>query len=189
MNDQINIFNSSIDAFTEQLGGKRSHQKSKKMKFTQKRVKNSQTDHQESGPELQFGSPVEEYNLEQKMLEDHTYPSPSQKNFQEATYIKRDFYIHAIPYRQKIDSYEEVKEFRDNKCARDFKLTETQTLLSNFINPNTPYKGVLIYHGTGVGKTCAAVAIAEKFKHMIEKYGTRIHVLVPGPLNKQNFLI
>lgn len=188
MNDQINIFNSSIDAFTEQLGGKRSHQKSKKMKFTQKRVKNSQTDHQESGPELQFGSPVEEYNLEQKMLEDHTYPSPSQKNFQEATYIKRDFYIHAIPYRQKIDSYEEVKEFRDNKCARDFKLTETQTLLSNFINPNTPYKGVLIYHGTGVGKTCAAVAIAEKFKHMIEKYGSRIHVLVPGPLNKQNFL-
>lgn len=142
----------------------------------------------ETDPELKFGAPSEEYDLEQRMLEDHTYPSPTQDNFQEATYIKRDFYIHSIPHREKLNSYEEVKEFRDNKCARDFKLTETQTLLSNFINPNTPYKGVLIYHGTGVGKTCAAVAIAEKFKPMVEKYGMRIHVLVPGPLNKQNFL-
>jgi superfamily II DNA or RNA helicase len=142
----------------------------------------------ESDPELNFGTPVEEYNLEQQMLEDHTYPSPTQENFQEAIYVKRDYYIHRIPQRKKIDPKDKVDEFRDHCKPLEFKLTETQTLLSNFINPNTPYRGVLIYHGTGVGKTCAAVAIAEKFKSMVEKYGTRIHVLVPGPLNKQNFL-
>lgn len=141
----------------------------------------------ESDPELSFGMPNEEYDLEKRMLEDHTYPSPDQENFQEAIYVKRDFYIHAIPYRKKIYPNERVDEFRE-RCKPEFKLTETQTLLSNFINPNTPYRGVLIYHGTGVGKTCATVAIAEKFKSMVEKYGTRIHVLVPGPLNKQNFM-
>ena len=121
-------------------------------------------------------------------MENHTYPSPSQENFQEAIYLKRDFNIHNIFERKVLNTYEQIKEFRDSKCAGTFKLTETQTLLSNFINPNTPYRGLLIYWGTGVGKSCAAIAIAEKFKPMVEKYGTRIHVLVPGPINKQNFL-
>ena len=127
-------------------------------------------------------------DLREQMLEDHSYPSPTQENFQEAIYVKRDFYIHKIPPRQVLDTYEEIKEFRDKKCGREFSLSESQTLLANFINPNTPYRGILIYWGTGVGKSCAAIAIAEKFKPMVEKYGTRIHVLVPGPLNKQNFL-
>lgn len=128
------------------------------------------------------------HELEKKMLEDHSYPLPTQDNFQEAIYTKREFIIHRIPERGILDSYETIKEYRDSKCARDFKLTETQTLVSNFINPNTPYKGLLLYHGTGVGKSCGAIAIAEKFKPMVEKYGTKIHVLVPGPLNKENFL-
>ena len=133
-------------------------------------------------------SDEDKYNLEEKMMEDHSYPSPSQENFQEAIYIKRDFYIHAIPHRKQLKTYDEVKDFRYNKCARDFTLSESQTLLANYINPNTPFRGVLIYWGTGVGKTCAAVPIAEKFKPMVEKYATKIHVLVPGPLNKQGFL-
>ncbi|AEQ32424.1 putative NTPase [Megavirus courdo11] len=143
---------------------------------------------QDEDKELNFGSDTSEYDLEEHMLENYTYPSPSQDNFQEAIYTKRDFYIHSIAPRKKLTNYDEIKEFRDEKCAGTFKLSETQSLLSNFINPNTPYRGVLIYHGTGVGKTCAAVAIAEKFKPMVEKYATKIHVLVPGPLNKQNFL-
>lgn len=127
-------------------------------------------------------------NLEKMMLENHSYPSPSNKNFQKDIFEKREFAIHAIPARNIIKNYEDIKEYRDNICARDFKLTETQNLLSNFINPNTPYRGLLIFHGVGTGKTCVSIAIAEKFKPMVEKYGTRIHVLVPGPLNKQNFL-
>ncbi|AGC01979.1 DEAD-like helicase [Acanthamoeba polyphaga moumouvirus] len=138
--------------------------------------------------DLNNNTESENYNLEEHMLENYTYPSPSQDDFQEQIYTKREFYIHKIPPRNILSTYDEIKEFRDEKCAGTFRLSETQSLLANFINPNTPYTGVLIYHGTGVGKTCAAVAIAERFKSMVEKYGTRIHVLVPGPLNKQNFL-
>ena len=35
--------------------------------------------------------------------------------------------------------------------------------MSNFINPKTPYNGILLYHGTGVGKTCSSITIAEGF--------------------------
>ena len=129
------------------------------------------------------------YNMEEHMLEEHAYPNQDQEDFQKAIYVKRDFYIHKIPERGKIADENRVEEFR-KKCRPDtnFRLSDTQMLLSNFINPRTPYKGVLIYHGTGVGKTCAAVAIAEGFKEMVEKYGVRITVLVPGPFNRQGFL-
>lgn len=127
--------------------------------------------------------------LAEKMLEDRTYPSPSQEDFQYAIYTKRDFILHAYPERKIKTTYKEIKEYRDGVCARSgFKLDEHQSLLANFINPNTPYTGLLIFHGTGSGKSCAAVAIAEKFKSIVEKYGTKIHVLAPGPLLKQNFL-
>jgi superfamily II DNA or RNA helicase len=40
-----------------------------------------------------------------------------------------------------------------------------QLFVSNFINPSTNYKGLLLYHKIGAGKTCAAVQIAEKWKN------------------------
>ena len=47
---------------------------------------------------------------------------------------------------------------------KKFKLQIPQKFVSEFINPNTPYKGLLIYHQIGAGKTCAAVSIAENWK-------------------------
>ena len=38
-----------------------------------------------------------------------------------------------------------------------------QRLISSFINPNTPYNGLLLVHEMGTGKTCTAVGVAEEF--------------------------
>jgi intein/homing endonuclease len=35
--------------------------------------------------------------------------------------------------------------------------------------------------------TCAAIAIAEKFKSLVQRYGTKVHILVPGPHIKENW--
>jgi superfamily II DNA or RNA helicase len=40
-----------------------------------------------------------------------------------------------------------------------------QLFVSNFINPSTNNKGLLLFHKIGAGKTCAAVQIAEKWKN------------------------
>ena len=57
-----------------------------------------------------------------------------------------------------------MKKFRDEKCGiGSISAYPHQTILSNLINPNTPYKGLLIFHETGTGKTCAAIGIAENF--------------------------
>jgi hypothetical protein len=56
-----------------------------------------------------------------------------------------------------------------------------QKFLAEFINPKTPYKGLLVFHQIGAGKTCAAVNIAEKFKGI-----KNIMVVLPASL-KGNF--
>lgn len=38
-----------------------------------------------------------------------------------------------------------------------------QLFVSNFINPSTNHKGILLYHKIGAGKTCAALQIAEQW--------------------------
>ena len=51
-----------------------------------------------------------------------------------------------------------------NKCGNDvFSLGNHQIFLKNFINRNTPYKSLLVFHGVGVGKTCSAITISNSF--------------------------
>ena len=70
----------------------------------------------------------------------------------EKIYKKREFYAHRIPPRPDVSNYNDIKEYRENICARDFALHEHQAMLSNYINPDTPYRGILIFHGLGTGK-------------------------------------
>ena len=52
-----------------------------------------------------------------------------------------------------------------------------QLFVSQFINPETPYKSLLVYHKIGAGKTCAGIKICEEWK---EK--KNIVVVVPAAL-------
>jgi len=48
----------------------------------------------------------------------------------------------------------------------EFEITPVQQFVANFIHPRTPYYSMLLYHGVGVGKTCAAITAAEAFLDM-----------------------
>ena len=115
------------------------------------------------------------------------YPKASDPNIQSKIYAKREFYYYKLPERPDLSNYNEIAEFRKKQCVLSGELLEHQAMLSNFINPDTPYKGLLVFHGTGTGKTCAGIAVAEKFKQQVQRYGTHIYILVPGPLLKENW--
>lgn len=93
-----------------------------------------------------------EKSYEKLMKVNHTYPETDDPDFQYKIYKKREFYYHKIPPRPNLDNYADIKDYRDNICARNFTLHEHQAMLSNFINPDTPYKGILVFHGLGTGK-------------------------------------
>ena len=86
------------------------------------------------------------------------YPKTSDPDLQSKIYAKREFYYYKLPNRPDLTSYKEIEEYRKKICLPTGELLEHQALLSNFINPDTPYKGLLVFHGTGTGKTCAAIA-------------------------------
>lgn len=120
-------------------------------------------------------------------IKDYSYPKTSDDNLQLKLFKKREFNFHRILKREKFKNYEEIKLYRNEVCKGFFKSREQQNILKNFINPDTPYKGLLIMHGTGTGKTCTAINIAEQFKDQVKKYNTKIFILTFGPNNKETF--
>ena len=52
----------------------------------------------------------------------------------------------------------------DNIYADKFSLLPHQKLVQKYLSPDTPYRGLLLYHGLGSGKTCSSIAIAEGLK-------------------------
>ena len=116
------------------------------------------------------------------------YPEYTDENFQKKIYEKREFYDNKIlPYNKSLDNYNDIKNYRDKFCSGEIRPYTQQVFLSNFINPLTPYKGLLMFHGVGTGKTGGAIAVAENFKDMVLKYGNKIHIVVPGPLIKKGW--
>jgi superfamily II DNA or RNA helicase len=67
----------------------------------------------------------------------------------------------------------------DSKCyPSNFELGNHQKFLKNFMNKNTPYKGLLVFHGVGVGKTCTAVTISNSFIDIYKNEDKKIICLV-----------
>ena len=99
------------------------------------------------------------------------YPSISDEEFY--TKIKHIYNKFTIPKRKK--TLEQI-------CfPKKYELQLPQQFLPKYINPNTPYKGVLVYHRIGAGKTCTGIRIAEEWKNY-----RNIVVVVPASL-KGNF--
>jgi len=121
------------------------------------------------------------------MPKNYSHPELNDSDFQNNIYHKREFYYHKIPQRDIFKNNKEIEEYRNDICKGEMKLREQQIILSNFLSPDFPYDGLLIMHGTGTGKTCTAISIAEQYKEQIKKYNTKIYVLVPGTNIKENF--
>jgi len=97
------------------------------------------------------GDKLDDKQLEQ-MKTNFSYPEAQDQDIQYKLYKKREFYYNKVAERPNLQSYEDIKEYRDNICAKDFALHEYQTLLANLINPDTPLKGCIVFHGLGTGK-------------------------------------
>jgi len=69
------------------------------------------------------------------------------------------------------------KSFKSICFPKEFNLQIQQKFLAEYINPKSPYKGILIFHRIGAGKTCTVINICEKWKKI-----RKIIVVVPASL-------
>ena len=52
---------------------------------------------------------------------------------------------------------------KKSKKTEDKELYKNQKIVTDYLNIYSPYRGLLIYHGLGTGKTCTSIAVAEHF--------------------------
>ena len=92
----------------------------------------------------------------------------------------REIFINFIstlfnPYKKEIEDM--MKNYSCDKKNSNFELLIHQKIVRDYLNLFTPYRGLLLYHGLGSGKTCSSIAIAEGFKS-----DKQIYVMIPASL-------
>ena len=115
---------------------------------------------------------IKELIKDVKYSNSYKYPDYDDNNFIKKIMSKKEFAINKI---NKEDIEGVNKEF--------FELSNNQQFLKKFISPNTPYRSIYLYHGVGVGKTCASIQISDNFKKYFSK---KILVILPSTL-KDNY--
>jgi hypothetical protein len=97
-----------------------------------------------------------------------------------------EFLKKLLAKREFAESLQTTWKPRTDPCEDDssFEVTPVQRFVSNFMSPKTPYMSALLFHGVGVGKTCAAVQIIEAW---LEMYPRNEVFLVAPPTIQQGF--
>ena len=97
------------------------------------------------------------------------YPDIIEDNIPDKLYAKEELRRHIIP--------SEVGTIEDKCNSQFFELAPHQLFLKNLFSPNTQYRGILVFHGVGVGKSCSGISIAENFKDVYAEKENRIIIL------------
>jgi len=117
---------------------------------------------------------IKEYNSYYPNLDDPDFASKISELY--------EYYLYKV---EKFDNIKNVDEYyqKSNELCSRFEKTMYQYFVSNYISSRTPYKGILLYHGVGVGKTCSAITLAESFlsSHTIDDE-PKIWVIMPQSL-------
>ena len=115
--------------------------------------------------------PSEENDFYRGVIEDFedgagAYPDAGLYKDDRGQFQARDpvFLQKLLARREFAESLQTDWESDKDPCSNlGFEVTPVQRFVANFLSPRTPFQSALLYHGTGVGKTCAAVQIAENW--------------------------
>lgn len=105
-----------------------------------------------------------------------SYPLADDPNFIQKLLNKREF----------AESFQNTVHQPPNQCdiTQSFEATPVQRFVTNLMSPKSPYMSALLFHGVGVGKTCAAVLIAESWLDAFPRQ--KVYIVAP-PTIQQGF--
>ena len=92
-------------------------------------------------------------------------------------------FINALfrPYKEEFNKADSSLSC-DRRENAEFRLLTHQKVVRDYLNIYSPYRGLLLYHGLGSGKTCTSIAIAEGMKS-----DKQVIVMTPASL-RMNYL-
>ena len=86
-------------------------------------------------------------------------PPPAEGGFLAMRQYMRDHYSDVAWPRAKLENACEQQQ-QQQQQQQQLVFTPTQECVRRFFTPASPYKGLLLWHSVGVGKTCTAIAAA-----------------------------
>ena len=123
----------------------------------------------------------EESNKRQRVLQScvnkEIKPSPTEYYLNNRKYFVK--FIRELLKGYAPNSVTKCEDLLDDK---NISALPHQLLVQRYINAETPYRGLLLYHGLGSGKTCSSILITEGLKQFKD-----IVVMTPASL-ETNFL-
>ena len=122
------------------------------------------------------------------ILSDRIAPKPPSVLIKSSSYYmnNRELFINFInslfaSYKEELKAEAKTASC-DSRNGDGFDLLAHQKIVRDYINLYTPYRGLLLYHGLGSGKTCSSIAIAEGLKD-----NRKIIVMTPASLKRNYF--
>ena len=100
----------------------------------------------------------------------------------------REIFINSInsifePYKEELMKRSNISCDNIGKSGGELSLLTHQKITRDYLNIITPYRGLILYHGLGSGKTCTSIAIAEGMKDH-----KKIIIMTPASL-RDNYMV
>ncbi len=118
-------------------------------------------------------------------------PPPSIYDMKVSSYYmnNREIFVNFInnlfePYKD--DLLDETKGITCEEISKDtgeIGLLTHQKIVRDYMNLYTPYRGLLLYHGLGSGKTCSSIAITIAVAEGLKKSG-KVIIMTPASLRR-----
>lgn len=105
------------------------------------------------------------------------YVLPNRRAFSDAItrqFIKSDY---RAKDRDPLDEEDKNIDLCTQRTGTGRELFPYQKIIRDYLKIETPYRGLLVYHGLGSGKTCSAIAVAESLLTT-----SKVYVMVPASL-------
>ena len=123
---------------------------------------------------------------ERKILEgsdefEYLYPNLNDPQFNIKIAEKQEFFDTRYD-----GAIKNVEQYAEKMCNAQFELAPHQAFVRNFMSFQTPYNGLLLYHGLGSGKTCSAISVAEEMRDYLKQMGITKRILVVASPNVQD---
>jgi len=127
--------------------------------------------------------------LESKLDTSSLYPSLDDPNFTKKITDKKEFNDVKIEEKTR-DEIDNIEEESNMICSPniDFELEPHQMFVRNFLSFQTPYNGLLLFHGLGTGKTCSSIQVCEDMRTYYNQIGIKKKIIiVASPVVQENY--
>ena len=114
-------------------------------------------------PELDINYKIIEYNGKQeKSIKSNNMVPTTKLNFVKMRdFIKTNYNSKEFKWDKLVVENKCVPKTEEKpKQTNEIELNPTQKFITNYFCPESPYKGILLWHSVGTGKTCTGVATA-----------------------------